>query len=77
MNLSEEERHQQSEELTEKFIDTMKHYYEDLKDSEVGMADVLGFMVENGTEDIAKIAGNMLNDLFDKQGNLIEDTDIA
>lgn len=77
MNLSEEERHQQSEELTEKFIDTMKHYYEDLKDSEVGMADVLGFMVENGTEDIAKIAGNMLNDLFDEQGNLIEDTDIA
>ena len=75
MNLSAEERHKQSEELTKNFVEYMKKVYEDLGDSELGMMDVLNYMVENGTEDISKIAGNMLEKLFDDQGNLLEDTD--
>ena len=77
MNLTEEERIKQSQELTEKFLDYMKHLNEDLADSQLGMSDVLNFMVENGTADVAAAAQEMLGQLFDDQGNLIEDTNIA
>lgn len=77
MNLTEEERIKQSRELTEKFLNYMKHLNEDLADSQLGMSDVLNFMVENGTADIAAAAQEMLGQLFDDQGNLIENTDIA
>ena len=77
MNLTEEERLNQSKELTTKFLEYMKHLNEDLIDSQLGMSDVLNFMVENGTADVAAAAQQMLGQLFDDQGNLIEDTNIA
>ena len=77
MNLTEEQRLNQSKELTTKFLEYMKHLNEDLTDSQLGMSDVLNFMVENGTADVAAAAQQMLGQLFDDQGNLIEDTDIA
>ena len=77
MNLTEEKRIKQSRELTEKFLNYMKHLNEDLADSQLGMSDVLNFMVKNGTADIAAAAQEMLGQLFDDQGNLIENTDIA
>lgn len=77
MNLTEEQRLNQSKELTTKFLEYMKHLNEDLTDSQLGMSDVLNFMVENGTADVAAAAQQMLGQLFDDQGNLIEDTNIA
>ena len=46
MNLTEEQRLNQSKELTTKFLEYMKHLNEDLTDSQLGMSDVLNFMVE-------------------------------
>lgn len=76
MNLTEEQRLVQSQELTEKFLTYMKHLNEDLTDSQLGMSDVLNFMVENGTADVADAAKTMLSQLFDEEGNLLEDTGI-
>ena len=49
---------------------------EDFKDTTNGMYDVLTFMVQNGTEDSATAAAEMLDNLFESEGVFKDDTEV-
>ena len=63
MNLPAEQRAKELQELTDKFREYMQNLQEDLGDTGAGLSDVLGFMIKNGTDDIAEAAQQMLSKL--------------
>lgn len=77
MNISEEDRLTRSKELSDRFLAYMKNLNEDLADSQYGMAEILNTMVTDGTQSVSQAAQEMLDKLFDAQGNLLDKTDIA
>ena len=60
MNLPAEQRAKELQELTDKFREYMQNLQEDLGDTGTGLSDVLGFMIKNGTDDVAEVAQEML-----------------
>ena len=74
MNLEAEEKQKLREELEAKFMRAMKALGEDYQDVTAGMYDVLTWMVENSTQDTADAAAEMLDTLYDKNGEVKENT---
>lgn len=74
MNLEAEEKQKLREELEAKFMRAMKALGEDYQDVTAGMYDVLTWMVENSTQDTADAAVEMLDTLYDKNGEVKENT---
>lgn len=60
--------------LNEEYSKLLGALEEDFKDTTNGMYDVLTWMVENGTQDTATAAMDMLDQLYDKNGEVKENT---
>jgi len=76
MNLSAEERERQLKELRDKYLEYLELSQEDFEDSTAGTLDILRYLVENGTDYTATSAKNMLEQILDEEGNLIEQSGI-
>ena len=63
VNLPAEQRARELQELTDRFREFMQNLQEDLGDTGAGLSDVLGFMIKNGTDDVAEVAQQMLSKL--------------
>ena len=75
-NLSEAEKIQQIQELWDRFQKYVKAAKEDFKDATAGTVDILQWLVVNGTDYTATAASDMLNQLLDEEGNIVEQSGI-
>lgn len=77
MNLSDQERQEQSIKLMNDFIKYMGYLAEDFGEGQDGLTNILNEMVMNSTESTAKAAQLMLNNLFDNTSKLLDIEDRA